>query len=105
MSRLSRNLIFGENLYRVKVSVFSDASENDEQSMDEAGSLTDADENVSTEENGEEADEEIAIEEVAEVPQTVGQWSKSLDRTEPKLTIWNDDTKEGTSIQLKKETN
>ncbi len=52
----------------------------------------------------EETTENVAIEEqpseeVQEGPQTIGQWSKSLDRAEPKLTIWNNETKEGTVLE------
>lgn len=45
-------------------------------------------------------EKETVVEEPEEVvPQNVGEWSISLDRTEPKLTIWNDTTKEGTVLE------
>lgn len=47
--------------------------------------------------------EEQSLENVPEGPQTVGQWAKSLDLTEPKLTIWNDTTKEGIVLENGKE--
>lgn len=93
----------------VAVSLFAGCGKNTVPEVSDTGAVTEesAGEEVEaeTEEQEEETDEQVAeeVEKVAEGPQTVGQWSMSLDTTEPKLTIWNDVTKEGTIIENEKE--
>lgn len=44
-------------------------------------------------------EEVVQSEEEVESPQSLGEWVKSVNATEPKLTIWNDMTKEGIILE------